>query len=78
MHEKICFIFCSKFQVLEARMKTELLKDKSAEEIATIWKEYHLNKDSISAVIPAETFKKMMQRFQEFKTVTAECSYILV
>lgn len=51
-------------------MKIDLLKDKSADEIAEIWREYHRDKNSVAAVIPAETWKVMQQRFQEFKTVS--------
>ena len=50
-------------------MKVDLLKDKSKEEIAEIWRDYHAKKDAVAAVIPAEMFQKMEQRFQEFKTV---------
>ncbi len=50
-------------------MKTELLADKSSDEVAEIWREYHSKKDAVSAVIPANTYATMRQRFQEFKTV---------
>ena len=56
-------------------MKTDLLKDKSKEEISEIWREYHSNKDAVSAVIPAEMFEKMSQKFSEFKTVNFKKLY---
>ncbi len=51
-------------------MKTDLLADKSPDEIATIWREYHATKDAVSAAIPAATYAKMQERFKEFKTVS--------
>lgn len=53
-------------------MKVELLADKSEEEISEIWREYHRGKDSVCAVIPVETFKKMAEKFNEFKTVSSK------
>ena len=53
-------------------MKLELLKDKTKDEIADIWRQYHANKEeAVAAVIPADIFKVMSQRFQEHKTVRA-------
>eukprot|EP00096_Caligus_rogercresseyi_P013483 TRINITY_DN6124_c0_g2_i2.p1 TRINITY_DN6124_c0_g2~~TRINITY_DN6124_c0_g2_i2.p1 ORF type:complete len:299 (-),score=98.79 TRINITY_DN6124_c0_g2_i2:231-1127(-) len=53
---------------LDSIMKTELLMDKSKEEISSIWQEYHSKKTSISAVIPVEVFDEMKIRFREFNT----------
>jgi ATP synthase F1 complex assembly factor 1 len=50
-------------------MKLDLLEGKSAEDVAEIWREYHVHKDAVSAVIPAEMYEKMAGRFKEFKTV---------
>lgn len=50
-------------------MKLDLLLDKSKDEIAQIWRDYHQQKDVVSAVIPAEMFSQMEERFQKFKTV---------
>lgn len=50
-------------------MKLDLLKDLDKDEIARIWREYHAKKDAVAAVIPSEMFKKMQDRFKEFKTV---------
>lgn len=49
-------------------MKVDLLEDKSAEEIGKIWRDFHLTKDSISAVIPKDVYKQMAERFIEYKT----------
>jgi len=54
---------------LADKMKTELLADKSAEEIAQIWRQFHQDKDAVCAVIPAQTYAQMKARFEEFKTV---------
>jgi hypothetical protein len=51
-------------------MKIDLLSDKSADEITAIWKEYHAKKDAVAAVIPAEVYDQMKQRFVQFKTVS--------
>jgi len=54
---------------LSSLMKLELLKDKTKDEIADIWRQYHANKEeAVAAVIPADIFKVMSQRFQEHKT----------
>ncbi len=50
-------------------MKLELLEGKSSEEISEIWKTFFLSKDSVSAVIPAETYKQMESRLKQFHTV---------
>ena len=50
-------------------MKLELLDDKSKDEIAEIWRQYHANKDTVSAAIPGDMWKTMTQRFEEHKTV---------
>ena len=59
----------SKEKKLDDRMKVDLLKDKTKEEIAEIWREYHSKRDSVAAVIPKEMFDQMQERFQEYKTV---------
>lgn len=47
---------------LDKIMKFDLIKDKTAEEIKSIWQEYHINKDFISAVIPPADFKKLQEK----------------
>ena len=46
----------------------DLLRDKSKEEISDIWRQYHVDKDCVSAVIPAEMYARMKERFQKHKT----------
>jgi hypothetical protein len=51
-------------------MKLDLVKDLDAEEISKIWIQKHLEQeDSISAVVPAETYKKMLKRSKEYPLV---------
>lgn len=47
-------------------MKTDLLEDKSAEEIKQIWMEYHKDKDVLVAAIPSESYKLLSQRGEQF------------
>jgi len=53
---------------LSDRLKVDLLRDKSKEEISDIWRQYHVDKDCVSAVIPAEMYARMKERFQKHKT----------
>jgi len=53
---------------LESVVKLELLADKSAKEIEEIWCKHFSSKDAVAAVIPAQTYKQMQERFQEFNT----------
>jgi len=54
---------------LSSLMKLEMVKDKTKAEIADIWRQYHANKeDAVAAVIPADMFEVMSQRFQQHKT----------
>ena len=46
----------------------DLLKDKSKEEISDIWRQYHADKDCVSAVIPDEMYARMKERFEKYKT----------
>jgi len=55
-------------KTLEKIMKLDLLKDKTAEEITEIWTKHFTAKDAICAVIPAETYKTMQKRFQQYNT----------
>lgn len=43
-------------------MKIELLEDKTADEIKSIWMEYHKNKNVLVAMIPTETYKLLSIR----------------
>ncbi|KAK3807131.1 MAG: ATP11 protein-domain-containing protein [Linnemannia elongata] len=52
---------------LDKIMKLDLVKDLDAEEITKIWIQKHLDQeDSISAVVPGETYKKMLQRSKDY------------
>lgn len=53
---------------LNTIMKVELLADKTAGEISQIWNEHFASKDAVAAVIPADTYKVMQERFKEFNT----------
>ncbi|KAF9428625.1 ATP synthase mitochondrial F1 complex assembly factor 1 [Podila epigama] len=52
---------------LDKIMKLDLVADLDAENISKIWIQKHLDQqDSISAVVPAETYKKMLARSKEY------------
>lgn len=47
-------------------MKLDLLQDKNAKEIETIWLEYHKQKDNVLvATIPTETHNLLLERSKE-------------
>lgn len=43
-------------------MKLDLVQDKTADEVAQIWLEYHKQKDVLNATIPVEKFDALMDR----------------
>ncbi|KAG0235326.1 ATP11 protein-domain-containing protein [Mortierella sp. GBAus27b] len=52
---------------LDKIMKLELLNDLSVEDISKIWIQKHMDQeDTISAVVPADTYKKMLSRSKEY------------
>lgn len=53
---------------LSSLMKVELLEGKTKEEVGDIWRQYHVNKDAVAAVIPADVWTSMVDRFQEHRT----------
>lgn len=53
---------------LQDIMKTELLADKSPEEIKNIWLDYHKTKDVIVGVVPRDLYETMEARGREFST----------
>ncbi|KAF7270491.1 hypothetical protein GWI33_016557 [Rhynchophorus ferrugineus] len=57
-----------KEEPLDKIMKVDLIKDKSASEIETIWHEYHIKKDCIAATIPVKEFNKLEERSAKYKT----------
>lgn len=46
-------------------MKFELIKDKSVEEIKTIWLEYHKQKDVIAATLTNDQLERIMKRAKD-------------
>jgi hypothetical protein len=60
-------LFC--LQKLDDIIKLDLLADKTKDEIAEIWRQYYADKNTVSAVIPADIYKQMHERFQKYKTV---------
>lgn len=53
---------------LEDVMKIDLIVDKSKDEIAEIWREYHQTKDCVSGILTAEQFDKMFERGSKYPT----------
>ncbi|KAF9938286.1 hypothetical protein BGZ67_000314 [Mortierella alpina] len=52
---------------LDKIMKLDLVKDLNTEEISKVWIQKHLDKeDTVSAVIPAETYRKILTRSKEY------------
>ncbi|XP_034249449.1 ATP synthase mitochondrial F1 complex assembly factor 1 [Thrips palmi] len=58
----------TKPKVLSDIMKTELLLDKTPDEIKSIWIDYHKSKDVIAATIPSDIYDKLYQRSLEHPT----------
>jgi hypothetical protein len=54
---------------LDSVMHTEKIAEMSKEDIDTIWREYHKDKDSICAIIPAEKYKELL-------TKAIHCPYV--
>ncbi|KAJ1940017.1 hypothetical protein FBU59_003933, partial [Linderina macrospora] len=46
---------------LDEIMRIDLLSDKTSEEVGHIWNQYHATKDTISAAIPASTYKDLLK-----------------
>lgn len=58
-----------KREPLDKIMKIDLIKDKTAEEVKSIWEQYHLQKDfCIAATIPAKDFDKLNESSKKFPT----------
>ncbi|XP_075976428.1 ATP synthase mitochondrial F1 complex assembly factor 1 [Anticarsia gemmatalis] len=49
-------------------LKIDLVQDKDAAEIQTIWEEYHKNKEVISAIIPNDLYRAQQEQTKEFPT----------
>ena len=72
MHINAIVIFdylCCLLQTLEDVMKIDMIADKSAEEISTLWKAFFVaKKERLCAVIPSATFQKMKELYGLHKT----------
>ncbi|XP_068728002.1 ATP synthase mitochondrial F1 complex assembly factor 1-like [Montipora capricornis] len=53
-------------KTLSSIMHLDKIANKSAEEIRQIWREYHREKDCISAAIPSDVYNIMEERFLKF------------
>lgn len=59
----------TKHESLEKIMKIELIRDKTSEEIKSIWEQYHVQKDfCIAATIPVSDFNKLNEYSKKFPT----------
>ncbi|CAH0582844.1 unnamed protein product [Chrysodeixis includens] len=57
-----------KGKALSDIFKIELVEDKDARDIQTIWEEYHKNKHVISATIPRETYTSLQDNMKQCPT----------
>ncbi|XP_044253806.1 ATP synthase mitochondrial F1 complex assembly factor 1 [Tribolium madens] len=53
---------------LDKVMKLDLIKDKTPEEIKEIWHQYHIQKNYISAVVPADDYAELEARGRQYPT----------
>uniref|UniRef100_A0A8C3SCM1 ATP synthase mitochondrial F1 complex assembly factor 1 n=1 Tax=Chelydra serpentina TaxID=8475 RepID=A0A8C3SCM1_CHESE len=53
------------YHSLDSILNVEMVKEKTPEEIKQIWKQYFSAKDTVYAVIPAETFDLIWKRAQD-------------
>ncbi|ORX93776.1 ATP11-domain-containing protein [Basidiobolus meristosporus CBS 931.73] len=56
----------SHVKTLDSILKLDKILLEEPETIGKIWTEYHANKDSLSAVIPAETYDKLFERAKKY------------
>ncbi|VEN55949.1 unnamed protein product [Callosobruchus maculatus] len=58
-----------KRESLDKIMKIDLIKDKSKDEVKSIWEQYHLQKEyCIAATIPASDFEKLQENGSRYPT----------
>lgn len=55
-------------KTLDSVMKTELLKDKTNEEIEYLWREHFRSKDAVSGVIPGHLYDKLHENAMKYTT----------
>lgn len=53
---------------LDDILKIELVEDKNASEIQSIWEEYHKNKEVISATIPRDLYTVQQENMKQYPT----------
>lgn len=58
----------SRHKSLDSILNLDLVQDKTGPEIAQIWTQFFSSRDSISAVIPTETFERIHRRAQSCPT----------
>lgn len=58
----------TKPKLLSDVMKTDLLLDKTSDEIQAIWEDYYKHQDVIAATIPSDTYNKIYQRSLQHPT----------
>jgi len=58
----------AKEKTLDSIMKLDLLREKTKDEISEIWKLHHSSLDAVCAVIPADVWEEMRERFTKHKT----------
>ena len=58
----------AKEKTLDSIMKLDLLREKTKDEISEIWKLHHASLDAVCAVIPADVWEEMRERFTKHKT----------
>ncbi|KAG5882502.1 hypothetical protein JTB14_008475 [Gonioctena quinquepunctata] len=67
--ERIAETYQLKREPLEKLMKIDLIKDKSAAEIESIWEQYHLHKEHcIAASIPSTDYVKLYENSKKYST----------
>nr|CAI5828178.1 unnamed protein product [Callosobruchus analis] len=58
-----------KHESLDKIMKTDLIKDKTKDEVKSIWEQYHLKKEyCIAATIPPHDFEKLQENAAKYPT----------
>lgn len=67
---------------LDSIMKLELLRNKTADEIEFIWKQFFGEKDGLYAVIPSATYHQIISKAEQFPTflypVPKESGYVFI
>lgn len=59
---------CNRHKTLDSILNLELVQDMTGPEISQIWNQYFSTRDTISAVVPTETFERILTRAQSCPT----------